>query len=143
MKMDPSRLALLQPITPRRPAFRSMLSTESSFRIQRDEGVFWCKISPVQWNLKLAALLVEKADSVLTVVFIESQSFKLAACERVEGMGDPKLLGFCSTNVCSPTPFPIISDIRSSSHYAITRKQKRCGANDCGLSKGFVVLSTL
>lgn len=68
-------------------------------------------MSPAQWNLKLAAFLVEETDSLFTAVFFACQNFKLAARERMKGMRDPKLPGLCKANGCSPTPLSLIQSI--------------------------------
>jgi hypothetical protein len=73
---------------------------------QCGERVLRCQIGPVQWNLKLPALLVEETHSLFTAVFFASESFELTTGKRVKGMGYPKLLWLCSTNACSATPFP-------------------------------------
>jgi hypothetical protein len=89
--------------------FNQVCRTEPTFsRSQDGDGIFRGKIGPVQWNLTLAAFLVEETDSLFTAVFFATQSFKLAARERMKGMRDPKLLGLCSTNGCSPTPLSLI-----------------------------------
>jgi hypothetical protein len=73
---------------------------------QGSESVLWGEVRPVQWNLTLAALLVEKRHPVLAAVFLLGESLKLTPGERVKGMGNLKFLWFCSTNACSATPFP-------------------------------------
>jgi hypothetical protein len=78
--------------------------TTTFSRSQDGDGIFRSEIGPVQWNLTLAAFLVEETDSLFTAVFFACQSFKLAARERMKGMRDPRPLGLCSTNGCSPTP---------------------------------------
>jgi len=64
-------------------------------------GIFSGQIGPAQWNLTLAAFLVEKTNSLFTAIFFACQSFELMASEGMEGMRDPKLLGLHSTNGCS------------------------------------------
>jgi hypothetical protein len=73
---------------------------------QRGESVFRTEVSPAQWNLALAALLIDKAHPVLAAIFLLSESFKLSTGERMKRMGDAKLLWFYSTNACSATPLP-------------------------------------
>jgi hypothetical protein len=68
------------------------------------DGIFRSQIGPAQWNLTLAAFLVEETNSLFTTVFFARQSFELATRERMKGMCDPKPLGLCSTNVCSLMP---------------------------------------
>jgi hypothetical protein len=79
---------------------------------QGGESVLWGEVRPVQWNLTLTALLVEKRYPVLATVFLPGESLKLTPGERVKGMGNLKFLWFCSTNACSATPFPIRWPIR-------------------------------
>jgi hypothetical protein len=79
-------------------------------------GIFSGQIGPAQWNLTLAAFLVEKTNSLFTAIFFACQSFELMASEGIEGMRDPKLLGLHSTNGCSLmplSPLPSIPEIRS------------------------------
>src|SRR6266446_9166476 len=88
--------------------FHQVCRTEPTFPgSQQGDGIFRSQIGPAQWNLTLAAFLVEETDSLFTAVFFACQSFKLAARERMKGMRDPKLLGLCSTNGCSPTPLSL------------------------------------
>jgi hypothetical protein len=81
------------------------------------DGIFRSQIGPAQWNLTLAAFLVEETDSLFTSIFSAYQSFELSAREGMEGMRDPKLLGLHPTNGGSPMPFspiPSIPGIRSA-----------------------------
>lgn len=59
---------------------------------QRGEIVLRREVSPAQWNLALAALLVEETYSLFAAVFLASESFKITTTERVKRMGDLKLL---------------------------------------------------
>jgi hypothetical protein len=59
---------------------------------QCSESVLWGKVRPVQWNLTLAALLVEKRHPVLAAIFFPGKSFKLMPGKRVKGMCNPKSL---------------------------------------------------
>jgi len=61
-------------------------------RCQRGESVFRREVSPAQWNLALTALLVEETYSLVAAMIFASESFKLTTGERMEGMGDAKLL---------------------------------------------------
>ena len=54
---------------------------------QCSESVLWGEVRPVQWNLTLAALLVEKRNPVFAAVFLLGKSFKLTPGERVERDG--------------------------------------------------------
>jgi hypothetical protein len=74
-------------------------------------GIFSGQIGPAQWNLTLAAFLVEKTNSLFTAIFFACQSFELMASEGMEGMRDPKLLGLHSTNGCSLMPLSLIRSI--------------------------------
>ena len=84
--------------------FHQVCRTEPTFPgSQQGHGIFHGQIGPAQWNLTLAAFLVQETDSLFTAVFFACQSFKHAARERVKGMRDPELLGMCSMNRCSLT----------------------------------------
>jgi hypothetical protein len=50
------------------------------------------EVSPAQWNLALAAFLVEKTYSLFATMLFAGERFKLTTGERVKGMGDAKLL---------------------------------------------------
>lgn len=73
-------------------------------RCQRRERVFRREVSPVQRNLALAALLVEKAYSEFASMFFPTEFFKHTTAERMKWMRDPKLLCVYSTIACSATP---------------------------------------
>jgi hypothetical protein len=61
-------------------------------RGQRGQSVFRREVCPTQWDLALAALLVEETHPVFAAMLLTTESFKLTSGERVKGMDDPKLL---------------------------------------------------
>jgi hypothetical protein len=73
--------------------FQKICRTEPALTSrQRGDSVFRCEVSPAQWNLALAALLVEKTYSLFAAMLFATESFKLTTRERMKGMGDVKLL---------------------------------------------------
>lgn len=92
--------------------FQQIRGTEPTLTgCQRGDSVFGGEVSPTQWNLALAALLVEETYSLFAAMLFPTERFKLTTGERVKGMGDAKLLWFYSTNACSATPLLWLSAI--------------------------------
>ena len=73
--------------------FQQICGTEPALTgCQRGDSVFEGEVCPAQWNLALAALLVEETYSLFAAMLFPTERFKLTTVERVKGMGDAKLL---------------------------------------------------